>query len=109
MEDFIFLNVRDLIERFPYDEEEHRASCKTHIDFFRDNGLLRPEAPCLATAFEKAVIRYSDFTDEGQRFIMTAATDKWLASCDRKKDLSSYADSSGLERRLKTFRQASKP
>ena len=107
--DFIFLDVGSFIHRkvIPPSrwEETARSLCQTQIDFFRDHGLLEPHATALHCALEKAIVRFSDFTPEGQEFIMTAATDKWLKACDRKQTVEAYKDPSGLVRRLTKFRK----
>ena len=106
--DFVFLNVEKFIHRpnaSPQWQEIARSLTRTQIDFFQDYGLLRPDAPALHSPLEGVIIKFSDFTPEGQQFIMTAATDKWLQACDKKKTLEAYKDPSGLVKRLKKFRE----
>ena len=108
--DFVFLNAEMFIHRKTIPpssrwEETARSLCRTQIDFFRDYGLLQPDAAVLHAPLDKAIIRFSDFTPEGQEFIMTAATDKWLRACDRKQTVEAYKDPSGLIKRLKKFRE----
>ena len=111
--DFIFLNVPGLLSRYGvsddgYPDGGRRALIftytNTQIEFFRNEGLLLPNSEVMTVPIEEAVVKYSDFTDEGQKFIMTSATDKWLSSCDKKGDLASYQDPSGLIKRLNKFR-----
>jgi hypothetical protein len=69
--------------------------------FFRNNGLLKIDVPQDISNF---VLRFSDFTEEGQRFIKSGAPDKWLASFDRDPTKSSE-DVSYLTRRLASVRK----
>lgn len=116
-EDFVFLNVAFSLKRHSVASDGSIDQCarelilaysKTQLEFFKTEGLLKKDARAWALPIEIALIMYSDFTDEGQKFIMTAATDKWLQSCDKKGDLASYQDPTGLIKRLKKFRETTK-
>lgn len=107
--DFVYLDVPGLQQRFGHDPGWRRtiSQCTTtQVEFFKSHELLRKDAAAWSVTVENAIIRFSDFTPEGQGFIMSQAVEKWLASCDRKKDPAAYSDPSGLERRLKKFREA---
>lgn len=109
MNDFVYLNVPSLLERYGHDAQWNdivRRWTKTQIEFFKANGLLQADAPVWSTPAEKAVIRFHEFTPEGQDFVMSQAVEKWLATCDRAGDPAAYADASGLDRRLRKFRKA---
>lgn len=106
--DFIYLDVQGLQQRFGHDPSWHQSISRwttTQVEFFKSHKLLRKGAAAWTASAESAVIRFFDFTPEGQDFIMSQAVEKWLASCDRRKDPAAYSDSSGLERRLKKFRE----
>ena len=93
------------------------TSTSTEINFLIDTGLLRDDASARHTPLDRAIIRFSDLTDEGQDFLMSQATVKWLGACDRKSNdmlkrdaseeerLAVYADPKGLYKRLEKFRK----
>jgi hypothetical protein len=89
----------------------------TLVDFLKDAELLPESAPAWHTPVEKITIMLSDLTEEGQDFVMTAATSKWLGSLDRKSNdmlkrgasneerLLVGRDPKGLYKRLDKFRK----
>jgi hypothetical protein len=120
--DFIFLNVARSLQasEHPYTGRQRRLAsvyCGSLVNFFNEAKLLKHAAPASGQEFEKLALRISDFTEEGQDFVMLGATDKWLAACDRKSNallakgateeerLKVYADNSGLLKRLAKFRE----
>jgi hypothetical protein len=108
-QDFIYLNVPGLLHRYGSQSSDWRsvilAHTKTQLTAFVRNGLIKDSAQALRVPHEDAVVRFSDFTPEGQAFLKTGAVDKWLAACDRKKVLAAYEDIAALEKRLEKFRR----
>jgi hypothetical protein len=122
--DFIFLNVPGVIEHAlrvipPTDKYAKVASTYlcTEVEFLRLQKLIKPTSSANEMQFENLVLRLSDLTEEGQDFVMSGATSKWLAACDRKSNamlakgaseeerLAVYADPKGLISRLEKFRK----
>jgi hypothetical protein len=128
--DFIFLNVPGLldIKENPWFSAAAVERAKrgvltynsTEINFLIDADLLRQDASARHTSLDHTVIRFSDLTEEGQDFLMSQATVKWLGACDRKSNdmlkrgaseeerLAVYADPKGLYKRLEKFRKERK-
>ena len=121
VKDFVVLNVPGLLSRkvSPNALQWKRlvlAFTSTQIDFYIGAGLLTETASARTTPKNKTVLMLSDFTHEGQQFLMSGGDDKWLASCDRKSSkllargapedqiLAVYRDASGLNKRLNKFR-----
>lgn len=106
-DDYISLNVPGLLGRYVNPSETWhstvQAFAETQLRLFRQYGLINESAPALAVPVSEAVVRFSDYTSNGKAFVRTGAVDKWLASCDRKRDISSYSDTKPLERRIKAF------
>jgi len=71
------------------------------VFFFRDHGLLNVD---VGSDISKLVLCFSDFSEDGKRFIKSGAPDKWLASFDRDPT-KSCSDVSYLERQLKRIRK----
>jgi len=107
-EDFIYLNVPGLLYRYGSNSPQSRAVvlafAKTELAVFIENGLLERSAPAINVPVEEAVVRYSDFTAEGQAFVMSGAVERWLGACDKKNTLAAYEDKASLEKRLAKFR-----
>jgi hypothetical protein len=94
-----------------------RTYCRTEIEFLRHVGFIRSDSPAFTSPILETVLRLSDMTDEGQDFVMSSATSKWLGACDRKSNemlkrgaseeerLAVYADPKGLHSRLEKFRK----
>lgn len=105
--DYISLNVPGLLARYVNPSPDWRAKVvalsKTQLDLFRKHNLIRHDADALRAGVEQAVVRFSDYTPEGQAFVRTGAVDKWLAACDRKGSLQAYEDPMPLERRICAF------
>ena len=105
--DYISLNVPGLLARYVNPSPDWRAKVmafsKTQLDLFRKHKLIREDAEALHTPVEQVVVRFSDYTPEGQAFVRSGAVDKWLAACDRKGSLQAYEDSAPLERRIREF------
>ena len=105
--DFVYLHVPKLLSHYSNPTagwtERVRALAETQFSFFQANNLLRSD-------FERPqhiatlVLRFSDFTEEGQAFLMSQAVERWLASCDRKGTPEAFRDASGLHSRLSKFR-----
>ena len=108
--DFIYLNVPALLDHYANPSqlwrEKVNALASTEISFFVKEGLIRETARALIGSVQDAVIRFSDFTEEGQDFVKSQAVERWLGACDRKGTVEAYRDPSGLERRLEKFRKA---
>jgi len=108
IQDFIYLDVPGLLRRYGSESPDWRAVLlaftTTELTVFIENGLLEQGAQALRVPIEEVEVRFSDFTAEGQAFIMTGAVEKWLAACDRKKTLAAYQDKASLEKRLTKFR-----
>jgi hypothetical protein len=73
------------------------------FDFYVRQGLLTRPAPLPEVA--KVVLRMSDFSDLGQRFIKTEAPDKWLAASDRPGSKKDPTDVAYLEERLANLKR----
>jgi hypothetical protein len=70
--------------------------------FFREHGLLKDVLQ--ETAIEDLIVKYSDFTDEGKRFLKSGGMDNWLASFDRRSSDTPVEDTSLLARHLRKLR-----
>lgn len=109
IKDFIYLDVAGSLSHYLNPTLDWRrrvlAYAATEISFFSQHGLINESAAALRVPAEKAVIRFSDFTPEGQDFIMSQAVERWLGSCDRKGTIEAYQDPSGLVQRLNKFRK----
>ena len=107
-QDFIFLNVKSLIDHYSNPSaqwaDKVRALAGTQLSFFQEQGLLRQGFSPVDTPIDDVILRASNFTEEGLEFIKTGATDKWLAACDKVGSIEAYKDASGLIKRLKAFR-----
>lgn len=105
--DYISLNVPRLLARYSNPSPEWRAKVLawsgTQLQLFRKHLLIREEAEALRVPMEEVVVRFSDYTAQGQAFVRTGAVDKWLASCDRKGTLSAFEDPAPLEKRILKF------
>lgn len=105
--DFKYLNVPLLLNRYSNPPEDWRetvlALARTQLAVFKKYEMIASDATIFSTPIENVVVMFSDFTDVGREFVMTGAVDKWLASCDRKKDLAAYQDPAPLEKRLHGF------
>lgn len=105
--DYISLNVPGLLTRFSNPTPEWRAKvlafAATQLSTFEEHGLISAGAEALRVPIENAVVRFSDYTALGQQFVKTGAVDKWLASCDRKGEMSAYSDPVPLAKRIKAF------
>lgn len=57
------------------------------FQFYQDHDLVKKKP--IVTDLESArsvILRYSDFTERGQRFIMSQATEKWKGTIYRRKN-----------------------
>jgi hypothetical protein len=108
--DFVYLDVSKLLSHYSNPTanwaERVRVLAETQLSFFEVNNLLRSgfERPRHITTL---VLHFSDFTEEGQSFLMSQAVERWLESCDRKGTLEAYRDARGLRSRLAKFRHGS--
>jgi len=106
-DDFVDLNVPGLLLRYsnPSDHwhEIVLAFAATRLHVFQKYDLISQDASALRGPIEEAVVRFSDYTPLGQKFVMSGAVDKWLASCDRKRNKDAYRDPGPLERRVQRF------
>ncbi|HEY2033151.1 MAG TPA: hypothetical protein VGH02_05650 [Rhizomicrobium sp.] len=73
--------------------------------FFQDNELLRRRVVESLTDVDKVILMFSDFTPEGQDFIMSQAAERWKASFDRPGSKKAIWDVSYLERELQKSRR----
>jgi hypothetical protein len=126
--DFILKDVAFSIEHArriipPKPEAIERAAkatltlAETEIEFLRRQGLIRSDSKAFISPIEETVLRLSDLTEEGQDFVMSQATVKWVEACSRKSNdmlkrgaseeerLAVYADPKGLHSRLEKFRK----
>jgi len=71
--------------------------------FFQDNGLLRRRVIETFLDVDNVVLKFSDFTPEGQRFHKSRAPDRWENSFNRSKKLLSNV--TYLEKQLKKMRE----
>lgn len=116
--DFTYLNIPSLLDqkvwiKLPGEEggplldtswnERNARQLRSLVEFFRDNGLLKEGVIKQGTDIMTLVLRFSDFTEEGQRFIMSGAPDRWSASFDRNPSKSD-SDVSYLAGKLKALR-----
>lgn len=72
--------------------------------FYQNHGLLKAPAVEELGDTDKVVLRFSDFTPEGQAFVMSQAPDRWLASFDRPGSKKSPDDVRYLEKQLDKLR-----
>jgi hypothetical protein len=121
--DFILLDVAYSLlnaKEEPFTGRERKLAAThtaTEVNFLIKADLLKADASARSTPLEKTVIRLSDLTEEGQDFVMSQGTVKWLIACDRKSNdmlkkgvleeerLAIYADPNGLHNRLEKFRR----
>lgn len=116
--DFVYLNIPSSLDRkvwikLPGEDggplldttwnERNARQLRSLVEFFRDNGLLKAGVIKDGADIMSLVLRFSDFTEEGQRFIMIDAPGKWRASFDRNPDKSD-SDVTYLIRKLKALR-----
>ena len=107
MKDYISLNVPGLLAHFSNPAPDWRATvlaaARTQIDVLHDHGMIKSDAAALSVPVEDAVIRFSDYTPLGQRFVLSGEVDRWLEACDRAGRLAAYEDRGRLERRVQKF------
>jgi hypothetical protein len=75
--------------------------------FFQDHGLSNALAVRELADTDKVVLKFSDFTPEGQAFVKSGADDRWLASFDRPGSKKSWDDVRYLEKQLAKLREGS--
>jgi len=73
--------------------------------FFQDNGLLRRRVMETFADVDNVILKFSDFTLEGQRFIMSQAPDRWEGSFDRPGSKKLPSNVTYLEKQLKKMRE----
>lgn len=78
--------------------ESVRQKMSTLFAFYRQRGLLRDPSALQET--DNVVLRFSDFSEIGRKFLMTTASDKWLASFDKPGSKKDLRDVTYLERQL---------
>jgi hypothetical protein len=105
--DYISFNVPGILTRYanPTNAWERKvlALTDTQLRLLKKHKLIRECAPALNAPLNEVVIRFSDYTAEGQDFVRSGAIDKWMASCDKKGSLDAYADPGPLEKRILKF------
>ena len=105
--DYVSLNVPRLLSHFVNPTPDWHAKvvalATTQLSLFQKHGLIRHDSEALGMPIEKAVVRFSDYTPEGQAFVRSGAVDKWLTACDRKGSVEAYEDPALLERRIRAF------
>jgi hypothetical protein len=105
--DYISLNVPRLLSHFVNPTPDWHAKvvalATTQLRLFHKHSLIRHDAEALRLPIEKAVVRFSDYTPEGQAFVRSGAVEKWLTACDRKGSVEAYEDPALLERRIRAF------
>jgi hypothetical protein len=111
--DYISLNVPGLLQRYANPTEQWRqkiiALTGTQLEMLKKYALIQSGASALRVPLDQVVIRFSDYTELGQEFVLTGAIDKWMAACDRKNTLAAYEDTAALEKRIVSFLKARKP
>jgi hypothetical protein len=73
--------------------------------FFQGHGLLRHRVVEEFADVDGVILKFSDFTPEGQRFVMSQAPDRWQGSFDRPGSKKLPSNVSYLERQLKKMRE----
>jgi hypothetical protein len=115
-QDFVYLNVPGHLEAkawivWPEGEVEdvdwkqtNQKRLYAEVLFYHENNLLREERNI--KDWQSWVLNFSDFTEEGQGFLMADYPGKWHAAWDRNptKDPS---DVRYLQRKLKKMREQS--
>jgi len=105
--DYISLNVPGLLGAFANPSPQWRdkilALTGTELELLQKYALIKSSAPALQVALDQVVIRFSDYTQLGQEFVLSGAIDTWLKACDRKQTLAAYADRAPLEKRIVKF------
>lgn len=105
--DYVSFNVPGMLARYanPTIEWERKvlAIARIQLELFKKYGLINDSAPALREPLNEVVMRFSDYTAEGQEFVRSGALDKWMASCDRKGSLEAYEDPKPLEKRIVAF------
>jgi hypothetical protein len=116
--DFIVYNMpgmlgRRVVKRDPSDPskwvrdeswyESVRQQMSALFAFFARNQLL--SNPAALPEVEKVVLRMSEFSELGQKFVMSCAADRWLASFDRPGSKKDPTNTAYLEKQLATLRQ----
>jgi len=72
--------------------------------FYQNHGLLKTPAVRALGDTDTVVLRFSDFTPEGQAFVMSQAPDRWLSSFDRPGSKKNPDDVRYLEKQLDKLR-----
>ena len=105
--DYVSLNVPRLLAHFVNPTPDWHAKvvalASTQLRLFQKHSLIRHDAEALRMPIEKAVVRFSDYTPEGQAFVQSGAVEKWLTACDRKGSVEAYEDPALLEKRIRAF------
>jgi hypothetical protein len=78
--------------------ESVRKKMSTLFAFYKEHGLLRDPSALRET--DHVILRISDFSEVGRKFLMTTAADKWLASFDKPGSTKDLNDITYLERQL---------
>lgn len=78
--------------------ESVRQRMSTLFAFYRERGLLRDPSALQDT--DHVVLRISDFSEIGRKFLMTTASEKWLASFDKPGSKKDVTDITYLDRQL---------
>src|SRR5689334_9103337 len=73
--------------------------------FFQDNGLLRRRVVKNSADVESVILKFSDFTPEGQKYLMSQAPDRWKGSFDRPGSKKLPSNVTYLEKQLKKMRE----
>lgn len=76
------------------------------FSFFQNQALLHRKIVARPSDVDAVILRLSDFTDEGQAFVMSQVPHKWLTSFDRPGSKKQRSDISYLERELEKRRSA---
>jgi hypothetical protein len=73
--------------------------------FFQDNGLLHRRVMENFADVDNVILKFSDFTPEGQRFYKLRAPDRWESSFNRPGSKKLLSNVSYLEKQLKKMRE----
>ena len=74
------------------------------FQFYQDHRLLKVPVVRELGDTDRVLLRFSDFTREGQAFVMSQAPDRWLASFDRPGSKKAFDDVRYLEKQLARLR-----
>ncbi|HEY3654735.1 MAG TPA: hypothetical protein VGL34_07075 [Steroidobacteraceae bacterium] len=87
------------------DESWYNSVCEKMavlFAFYTKHSLIGD--PRLLRDVDKVVVKFSDFSSLGQKFIMSGASDRWLAAFDRPGSQKELSDVRYLEKQLSNIK-----